>query len=355
MFGRFSLITVYVILSSFSPDPGWAKEQNEKTIATNEISSNLALSERNLNSLNLVTNSKPNLSLTTTSHAEDEAPQIISQVGRNSPASESEFEFNRGWCWLAIGATSGICLFLLWLLFRKPPQLNESATELNTEKSESEQIKAEIKAEVEVKPVFSSGDRLNSIKGNKDLPEIETQTMVENNHAPVATIARQLAQNLSEPQVEPRRKAIWELAQVGDRHSIEPLLKIMPNVGAVDKELIFEAVNQIINRNFEPANQELFANLQHPDVRIRLNAIRNLKQLYQFVSPAITRLAKMQSDPDYEVRQTATQALRQLNVNPIPPLSDYSDLEIERLVAGEESKENLHLVAYLLAELDVEK
>ena len=87
----------------------------------------------------------------------------------------------------------------------------------------------------------------------------------------------------SAAQITRRRKAIWELTKTGDYRSIEPLLKIMPQVGEPDKSLVIEAVTQITNRSFKPINEQLFANLQDRDPKIRLNAVRDLKNLYQFV------------------------------------------------------------------------
>ena len=61
------------------------------------------------------------------------------------------------------------------------------------------------------------------------------------------------------------RRAIWKLAQVGDYRSVEPLLKVLPSASAFERDLIFRAVTQIVNRSSEPANRELFTNLQHQD------------------------------------------------------------------------------------------
>jgi hypothetical protein len=157
----------------------------------------------------------------------------------------------------------------------------------------------------------------------------------------------------SPPHISIRRKAIKKLAKVGDYRSIEPLLEIMPQVGTLDKSLIFKAVTQINQRTFQPINSELFVALQNEHPEIRLNALRDLKSLYQFVSPVITQIAQMQSDQDYEVRQTATQVLRQLNASPLPTFNNCS--EVDDLIVGKESEANLHLVAYLLAELDAER
>ncbi|MEM6614056.1 MAG: hypothetical protein AAF652_17715, partial [Cyanobacteria bacterium P01_C01_bin.72] len=149
-----------------------------------------------------------------------------------------------------------------------------------------------------------------------------------------------------------RRKAIWKLTEMGDYRSIEPLLRIMSQVGATDKSLIVDAVTQIARRSFQPLNDQLFVDLEQQDPEVRVNGIRDLKRLYQFIAPVVTKIAQMQSDPDYEVRQAAIQALHQLNSSPLPTFSNYSEQEIDSLVSGKDSEANLHLVAYLLAELD---
>lgn len=154
---------------------------------------------------------------------------------------------------------------------------------------------------------------------------------------------------------EIKRRAIWKLAQWGEYQSIEPLLKVMLQVGIANKNLILEAVQQINQRSFQSVNNKLFAALQDDNPEIRLTALRDLRSLYQFVSPAITKIAQMQSDPDYEVRQIAIQTLRQLNASPLPSFVDYSQGEVDNLIMNQGSEENLHLVAYLLAELDADK
>jgi hypothetical protein len=163
------------------------------------------------------------------------------------------------------------------------------------------------------------------------------------------------------PEISIRRKAIEKLAKVGDHRSIEALLNVMPQVDAVEKSSIFQAVTQINQRTFQFINNELFIALRHEDPEVRLNALRDLRNLYQFVSPVITEIAKMQSDQDYEIRTTAIETLRQLNANPLPTFDNYCDQEVDfdhevnDLTMGIESDNNLHLVAYLLAELDAER
>ena len=367
---RFAFVIIYCALFGLYPADSWAKKQSWQTIETVEIRYSLTSANRNLDSLNITPKNAFKLALAATPSKVKAVPEANAPINVEPEAANSEI--SRGWSWGGIGATSAISLFLLWLLFKKPQQSTNFATRSNTEKFQPKKTKVE-------SVNFKSGDRSNSIEGNThDLSKVETNINLtaKNNITKVARVAtpienvdlvRELIQHLQEPshnlmtaslvassQNELRRKAIRKLAQVGDYRSIEPLLKIMFSVEAVDKDLILEAVNQIINRSLKPINQKLFANLQHQDPQIRLNAIRDLKQLYQFASPAISEIAAMESDPDYEVRQTASQTLRQLNVNPIPPLNNYSNLEIDRLVSGE-SKANLHLVAYLLAELDVDE
>ncbi|MGL5834950.1 MAG: HEAT repeat domain-containing protein [Waterburya sp.] len=169
----------------------------------------------------------------------------------------------------------------------------------------------------------------------------------------------------SSPEISIRRKAIEKLAEVGDHRSIEALLNVMPQVCALEKSLILQAITQINQRTFQSINNELFIALGHENPQVRLSALRDLRNLYQFVSPVITEIAKMQSDQDYEIRITAIQTLRQLNANPLPTFDNYRDREVNSdhefddlandLTMGTESDNNLHLVAYLLAELDAEK
>ena len=129
-----------------------------------------------------------------------------------------------------------------------------------------------------------------------------------------------------------KRRAIWRLAKAEGYYSIEPLLKVISQVGAADQNLILQAVTQINQRSYQSINNELFTALQHENPEVRLKALRDLKNLYQFVSPVITKIAQMHSDQDDEVRQTAINILRQLNASPFPTFYNYSDDEVGDLI-----------------------
>ncbi len=54
-------------------------------------------------------------------------------------------------------------------------------------------------------------------------------------------IVLELIQDLQHSDRNLRRKAIWELAKIGDLRSIQPLVKIIPQADSVDKNLILKA------------------------------------------------------------------------------------------------------------------
>jgi hypothetical protein len=320
----------------------------------------------------------------------------------NSPNPEPPQKINRLWFFGGMAATSSIALFLTWILFSKPPQQEEDPaselTAISPVNQPSRLNKAKVKTLSGETPknqgtkngivtqfdVNSGADAFthNALRVKKSLVQSEISQI----DSPIADIDADIdvvqelindlqhhhnypynypdgnSNNYSDSKTFPvsspshisiRRKAIGKLAKVGDYRSIEPLLKIMPQVGASDKSLIFKAVTQINQRTFHPINSELFVALQNEHPEVRLNALQDLKSLYQFVSPVITQISQMQSDQDYEVRQTATQVLRQLNASPLPTFNNCS--EDDDLIVGKESDSNLHLVAYLLAELDAER
>lgn len=267
--------------------------------------------------------------------------------------------------YLALGAmvlTSGISFLLLWVLFKNPVQNERDLAKVAVVDLDSEStIQTDSQANLAVEDGIDSTIDLNS-----------DDSAITNESSPNLTInidiVRELIQDLQadtpicdsstfNPHAQARRrKAIWKLAKIGDCRSIEPLLEIMSQVGEPDKSLIIQAVSQITNRSFKSINEQLFTDLQDLDPEVRLNAIKDFKNLYQFVTPVVTKIAQMQSDADYQVRQAATQALTQLNASPLPAFTKLKNSsEPVDLISGENSQANLHLVAYLLAELDAEK
>ncbi|MEL6927537.1 MAG: hypothetical protein AAFO95_02745 [Cyanobacteria bacterium J06600_6] len=317
-------------------------------------------------------------SLTLTQNLNSESKSLIPQI----PVAESvQAAIDRYWALGAMALTSGISLSLLWFLFQKPRD-NKAALEIaaleiaaSDGKLSAQETKIASESESEAaKPNAFASSTANLLTAD----DVASQAPLASPSPTVADIdvVQELIRDLQSQenvvattsknkfdvdlQISRRRKAIWELTKSGDYRSIQPLLAIMSEVSETDKSLIVEAVSQITNRSFKPINEQLFANLQDRSPQVRLNAVRDLKHLYQFVMPAIAKIASMQSDPDYQVRQTAIQTLKQLNTNPLPtfekPVAHNLDsAEIDDLVSGKDREANLHLVAYLLEELDTEK
>jgi hypothetical protein len=390
---RFTFVIVYFALAGFSPSYAWAAKSN--SLSPSVISEQTILDNDPVNS--------SRQELTAPTFQKVLKQKAIAQT--SSPNSEPPQKINRLWFFGGMAVTSSIALFLTWILFSKPQQQEEDllASELTAVATVNQQPRLN-KAKVKTLSRQTSGNQWtedeavtqfdansdanafthNSLRVKKSLVQSEISQI----DSPIADIdadidvVQELINDLqhphnypdsypdgnqnnysesktfsvsSPPHISIRRKAIGKLAKVGDYRSIEPLLKIMPQVGALDKSLIFKAVTQINQRTFQPINSELFMALQNEHPEIRLNALRDLKSLYQFVSPVITQIAQMQSDQDYEVRQTATQVLRQLNASPLPTFNNCSQVEVDDLIVGKESEANLHLVAYLLAELDAER
>jgi hypothetical protein len=379
---RFTFIIIYFALAGFIPSYGWAAKSNSFSPSV--------ISEQTILDNDAVSSSRQELAVPAFQEALKQ--KAIAQASSSNP--EPAQKINRLWFFGGMAFTSSIALFLTWILFSKPQEQEEDlALELTAVATVNQQPplnKAKLKTlSRETSGNQWTGDKIttqfnaysganavthNSLRVKKSL----VQSKISQIDSPIADIdadidvVQELINDLhhphnypdsysqskafsSSPHISIRRKAIEKLAKVGDYRSIEPLLKIMPQVGALDKSLILKAVTQINQRTFQPINSELFVALQNEHPEVRLNALRDLKSLYQFVSPVITQIAQMQSDQDYEVRQTATQVLRQLNASPLPTFNNCSEDEVDDLIVGKESEANLHLVAYLLAELDAER
>jgi hypothetical protein len=315
------------------------------------------------------------------------------------PAEQSteSKEINRLWPFGGMALTSAIALFLTSVLFSKPQQKHELSTANENFKpketsAESDAVSRNLIQDNIVAPlgldiarnawelekslvpgkVSLSNPSLVDIDADIDVvqelindlqhPENYPHSNPESYPHKYSDLENLVSVTESAPpEISIRRKAIEKLARVGDHRSIEALLNVMPQVDAVEKSSILQAVTRINQRTFQFINNELFIALRHEDPEVRLNALRDLRNLYQFVSPVITEIAKMQSDQDYEIRTTAIETLRQLNANPLPTFDNYCDQEVDfdhevnDLTMGIESDNNLHLVAYLLAELDAER
>lgn len=373
--GRFACLIIYFTLFGFNPGLSWAAKSN--------LSNTNMIREKTLLNQNAITSLEQNYSQVQSTPPKIANPWLKSKLTEKAIAQnrslnpELPAEIERLWSLGAMALTSTIALFLIWTLFSKPKQ-KETFIDLSPANQQSNWSK--------VAGLSTETSATQSYSGNNDLlqdvvvTKLDPDTPVENawevkklavqdevgpvDIPPNIDLVQEFINylkhlnNCNDPasvQTTLKRRAIWRLAKAEGYYSIEPLLKVISQVGAADQNLILQAVTQINQRSYQSINNELFTALQHENPEVRLKALRDLKNLYQFVSPVITKIAQMHSDQDDEVRQTAINILRQLNASPFPTFYNYSDDEVGDLIVGQESEANLHLVAYLLAELDAEK
>ncbi|PSB09383.1 hypothetical protein C7B62_13480 [Pleurocapsa sp. CCALA 161] len=366
---RLALMIIYFILSSFNTGDSWAANLN--------LSKTNIISEKTPLQPTFIDLKKNSYELKSTKIDDLWSKPKLKKA--NSPErslnSNPISQVDRFWALGAMTLISAIALFLIWILFSKPKQKYKAVTNLppvnkahncskvtvsyQTLAIESDprqndrqdvaitkpvlNIALDNSLAVEKSTVKNKVNQANSLANIDKLQQfINTLRAIDNCHEPVSA------------QTELKRQAIWHLAKVENYYSVEPLLKVMPQVGVLAQNLILEAVMQINQHSYQSINNQLFVALHHENPEVRLKALRDLRNLYQFVSPIITKIAQMQSDQDYEVSQSAILILRQLNANPLPTFYDDSQAEVDNLVV-KESEENLDLAAYLLAELDTEK
>ncbi|MEN9565141.1 MAG: hypothetical protein RLZZ69_337 [Cyanobacteriota bacterium] len=365
--GRFACLIIYFTLFGFNPGYSWAAKSNLSN--TNTIGEKTLLNENTIISL------EQNYSQVQSTPQKKVKEKAIAQNHSLNPEAPSEIERI-----LSLGAMaliSLIALFLIWILFREPKQKEtlldlspadhqsnwSNVAELSTATSatQSDAENNDLLQDVVVTKLDQDKPVDNAWEVKKSAVQDEiSQVDIPPNIDLVQEFINYLKHlnNCNDPasmQTILRRRAIWRLAKAEKYYSVEPLLKVVSQVGAADKNLILEAVRQIHQRSYQSINHELFTALNHENPQVRLKALQDLKNLYQFISPVITKIAQMHSDQDYEVRQTAIHILRQFNASPFPTFYNYSDDEVGDLIVGQGSEANLHLVAYLLAELDTEK
>ncbi len=382
---RLAFMIIYFILSSLNTGDSWAANLN--------LSKTNIISEKTPLQPTFIDLKKNSYELKSTKIEDPWLKPKLKKANslERSLSSDPLSQVDRFWALGAMTLISAIALFLIWILFSKPKQKHKAVTNLppvnkahngsqrllrrkTTEPAltvgevtvsyqtlaiESDPRQHDLQDVAITKPVLNIAldnslavekstvknkvNQANSLANTDKLQQfINTLRAIDNCHEPVSA------------QTELKRQAIWHLAKVENYYSVEPLLKVMPQVGVLAKNLILEAVMQINQHSYQSINNQLFVALHHENPEVRLKALRDLRNLYQFVSPIITKIAQMQSDQDYEVSQSAIQILRQLNANPLPTFYDNSQAEVDNLIVGE-SEENLDLAAYLLAELDTEK
>jgi HEAT repeat protein len=404
---RFAFVVVYLALSGFKPSHSWAAKPN--VLNTNLLRYQTTLPQDVINPPHQTGFAAQAVSPQIQFARQELAPsdsevtlkrQAIAKdsLGNLQRVKESK-AINQVLPFGGMALTSAIALFLTWALFSKPKQRQElsptnenfklgeaSATsdtvassliqgntvaswDLESARDYAGELKKSLipgKVALNDPPLVDIGadidvvqELINDLQHPENYPHSDPESY-PHKYSDLENVGS-FAESLS-PEISIRRKAIEKLAQVGDHRSIEALLNVIPQVGALEKSSILQAISQINERTFQSINHELFLALIHENPEVRLNALRDLRNLYQFVSPVITAIAKVQSDQDYEIRITATETLRQMNANPLPSFSNYYcdrqidfDQEVDDLAESTKSDNNLHLVAYLLAELDAEK
>ncbi|MEM8720752.1 MAG: hypothetical protein AAGE84_15900 [Cyanobacteria bacterium P01_G01_bin.39] len=359
--GRLLLIIICSALSGILSNSSLATESNLDALAQ-EQSTKIIGSQGDLQSFPT--------SDSVTSEIKEETVliryQVVSQLptenSGKSVAVESSVKINKPLFVIAMAVTSTISMFLLWILFRKSASGSEIVAELPTDSEAkiSSENEPEAREQSEISSVSDTCDTLikeesRSEKAlNQDLLDGETnkQSTVEklshsgslvriNESEDYIDVVFELTQDLQSSDRNVRRKAIWELAKLGDSRVIEPLMAIMPQANSVDKSLIVKAVTQITNRSFKPVNAKLLKMLNDGNPQVRVNAILDLAAFYKFVLPMTQQLCKMQLDSDPQVRQTASRVLQNLNLNyPVSMTSDYAKNQVGDLAMGKKNQVN---------------
>ncbi|WP_019508646.1 HEAT repeat domain-containing protein [Pleurocapsa sp. PCC 7319] len=296
----------------------------------------------------------------TKSQAETKEEILNSQVTVEEPQ-----RISRRWSLIGMAITFLLSLIILWSLFQKEEQkqdreVDSESVSLQTQdkKSElfdeeliiSEQLPRITVLNSEGEPISNQSGKsrqsieaitianANSFDGHQpkadkiqDLMSKNVQPLVEANlkdRGKIVTsntteidVVFELIKDLQHSDLDLRRKAIWELAQTADSRALEPLMEIMSQVDALDKNLILDAIAQIALRNIQPINSALFTSLQDANSEVRKNAICDLVILYKPVSQITERLNQMLNDSDREVRQTAEWALKRFNQTSISSIS----------------------------------
>ncbi|MEM8672410.1 MAG: HEAT repeat domain-containing protein [Cyanobacteria bacterium P01_G01_bin.67] len=266
---------------------------------------------------------------------------------------QSSVKINKPLFVAAMAVTSGISILLLWVLFRRPTSEPETVAELPpvSEPEDTPEVEVET-GEVVASSITTTDYSPPAISLTKDLLDAESQKnsiadklsardslLSVNSSQDRINVVFELTKDLLQSDRNIRRKAIWELAKLGDSRVIEPLMAIMPQANSVDKSLIIKAITQITNRSFKPVNAKLFAMLNDDNPEVRVNAILDLTTFYKFIAPITQQLLQMQLDDNQEVRDRASQALQDLNLDDsVSMLQDYADQQIGEIAVRDKNQ-----------------
>jgi HEAT repeat protein len=118
---------------------------------------------------------------------------------------------------------------------------------------------------------------------------------------------------LQNTNLESRQNAIWQLGEKGDSRAIEPLVNLLRDSDSKQQSLILTTLSQIGNKTLKPMVRALSLSLQNDNQEVRVNAIRDLTDVYEVVISISNILQYAVDDPDDKVRETAKWALEKLN------------------------------------------
>ena len=124
--------------------------------------------------------------------------------------------------------------------------------------------------------------------------------------------ADRLLSELRDPSAVVRRRAIWNLGQQGDSRAIAPLMELLVTADSQQRSIILAVLSEIGTRTLRPMERAMAISLQDSDPEVRLNAIRDLTQVYDRFAQVSRMLAYATEDKDETVQRTAKWALGKL-------------------------------------------
>ncbi len=131
--------------------------------------------------------------------------------------------------------------------------------------------------------------------------------------APPVNVVEELIEQLQNSNPESRQNAIWQLGEKGDSRAIEPLVNLLRDSDSKQQSMILASLSQIGNKTLKPMVRALSLSLQNDNKEVRINAIRDLTDVYEVVISVTNILQYAIDDPDDKVRETAKWALEKLN------------------------------------------
>ncbi|MDX2212099.1 MAG: peptidoglycan-binding protein [Oculatellaceae cyanobacterium bins.114] len=278
-----------------------------------------------------------------TATVEDNASVPAEASSRATTPEETASNGGRFWWMAALIAASAVAGFALYRYTRprikrplaaKPSVASheETATE-RSPTSKSERVATEVFTEATPEPTpttqtapLSNGATTIAEATTEAIPT-EISPVNETTRLAKVDIVDELIGDLRSPDPVKRRKAIWELGQVGDSKAVQPLVDLMMDADSSQRSLILAAISEIGVRTLKPMNRALLLSLQDHSSDVRKNAIRDVTRVYDLVSQMSELLAHAASDPDTEVQETARWALGQLGrIRGVPDMGNSPSL-----------------------------